>query len=613
MNIEAINKILSGITLNYLKIGYRRILIIMISYLFSSGLSGQINQINALQSIQDSIQKYIYKEPAKGMLFALKYDSIAATQDSIKYRAKAKNFLGMMHYVQGNIESAIRNYVESQRMFEKLGEDWFIAMLDNNIGAAYQVRKEPEATVRYYEKALRGFTKLNDTIWMANLLNNISVQKGESGKYEEEIELKKQALKIYTERQDTAMILLTTGNMAHTYFKLKNYDQAEKCATTFLNSQYAQEDKALRASVHIAYAYNLMAQGRWSESHNQAKQALTLSIDLGLTEFTIKAHKHLSELYEKKNDFKNAFHHFRNYFQLQDSVFNAQKDKTINELLVQYDAEKKDNQINLLQTQNELKDLRLSQASAQRWMLGLGMAVFAVIAFFSYRLQKIKTQTNSSLAEKNRIITVALEEKNILLREIHHRVKNNLQVISSLLKLQSQYIEDENAIKAIAEGRNRVHSMAILHQNLYKEDNLTGVDMQEYFTGLIEGLFDAYNIHPDQVELRTKIEDLKLDIDTVIPLGLIANELVSNALKHAFEDVQNALLEVSLWESDGHLYFEVKDNGKGFDPKFISEHKKSFGQRLIRSLSDKLEADIEIVSDNGTDVILKIKDYKKAA
>jgi len=213
------------------------------------------------------------------------------------------------------------------------------------------------------------------------------------------------------------------------------------------------------------------------------------------------------------------------------------------------------------------------------------------------------------LTSKNQQISKALEEKNILLREIHHRVKNNLQVISSLLKLQSQYIEDEGAVKAIAEGRNRVHSMALLHQNLYKEDNLTGVNMKEYFTNLIEGLFDAYKI--TEIKLVTEIENLTLDIDTVIPLGLIANELVSNALKHAFYNVENGILIVKLWEKDGQLLFNVRDNGKGYNENLVADGKKSFGQKLIKSLSDKLEADVQVTTTTGTDVTLSIKDYKK--
>jgi two-component system, sensor histidine kinase PdtaS len=613
MKREVRNHLHQSIKTVYKNICVQNFLLVTVFILFHIGLNGQINLQNRLQSTQDSIQKYIYKAPAIGMMYARTYDSIASTQDSLKYKAKAKNFLGMMHYVKGNIESAIENYIESQRIFEILGEAWFVAMLDNNIGAAYQVRNDPESTIRFYEKALQGFTVLKDTLWMANIINNISVQKGESGNYAEELEYKKRALKIYEAQGDTAMILLTTGNMVHTYFKLKNYGQAEKCATEFLSSKYAEEEQALQASVLIAYAYLLMAQERWMESYNQAKKALTVSQDLGLTEFIIKAHRHLSDLYEQKKDFKNAYYHFQHFYKLQDSTFNEQKDKTINELLVQYDTEKKDNEINLLQSQNELKDLRLSQVSAQKWIMALGMTVLAILAFFSYRLQKIKTEANKKLEEKNKIILVALDEKNILLREIHHRVKNNLQVISSLLKLQSQYIEDENAIRAIAEGRNRVHSMAILHQNLYKEDNLTGVDMQEYFTGLIEGLFDAYNINSDQVHLRTDIQKMKLDIDTVIPLGLIANELVSNALKHAFADIQRAILEVRLWEENDRLFFEVRDNGVGYDPVDTAENKKSFGQRLIKSLSDKLEAEIQIKNDSGTDVVLKIKDYKKAS
>src|SRR5690606_12446810 len=140
-----------------------------------------------------------------------------------------------------------------------------------------------------------------------------------------------------------------------------------------------------------------------------------------------------------------------------------------------------------------------------------------------------------------------------------------LQVISSLLKLQSQHIEDASAIRAIAEGRNRVHSMALLHQNLYQEENLTGVEMKAYFTRLVEGLFEAYNIRTGQIRMETDIQPMTLDIDTVIPIGLIANELISNALKYAFPtDTGNAKLFIGLRELQDELVFEVSDNGVGY-------------------------------------------------
>ena len=129
---------------------------------------------------------------------------------------------------------------------------------------------------------------------------------------------------------------------------------------------------------------------------------------------------------------------------------------------------------------------------------------------------------------------------------------------------------------------------------------------------LIEGLFEAYKVSTGTINLKTDIQNIILDIDTVIPLGLIANELISNSLKHAFvENPDHAELEVNLYEKDGRLIFQVIDNGKGYITEEIATGKKSFGQKLIRSLSDKLEASMEVINEKGTKVTLFIKDYQK--
>jgi two-component sensor histidine kinase len=552
------------------------ILFFLILYI-NTILNGQTSVKQQLQSTQDSIQKYYQNQPVKALDYAFIYEKIALESDSLKYKAKADNFIGMCYYMNGEVEKAIKYYVSGIKKFEKLKDTYFVAMLHNNIGAAYQLRKKPDETIKYYLKALKGFEEVKDTLWMANLYNNISIQKNELGLYKEELDYKQKAMDIYIAQKDTQMILLTKGNLAHTYFKLGEYKKSLLNAEDYLYSPYNDAGQSARATVLLAYAYTLQKMREQTKSMNIVNEAKDIAEKNGFKEITMKAHQHLASLYEAQNNYKQAYFHFKSFHALQDTLFNQQKDETINDLLVKYDSDKKDADIILLNAENELKNLQIAKSNTTKWALIFGLFLVSILAFLAWRFKNIKAKNNIELTSKNQQISKALEEKNILLREIHHRVKNNLQVISSLLKLQSQYIEDEGAVKAIAEGRNRVHSMALLHQNLYKEDNLTGVNMKEYFTNLIEGLFDAYKI--TDIKLKTEIEDLTLDIDTVIPLGLIANELVSNALKHAFENVENGILVVKLLEKDGHLIFNVKDNGNGYDENLVAEGKKSFGQK----------------------------------
>jgi len=197
---------------------------------------------------------------------------------------------------------------------------------------------------------------------------------------------------------------------------------------------------------------------------------------------------------------------------------------------------------------------------------------------------------NKKINEQNSIISTALTEKEILLKEIHHRVKNNLQVISSLLSIQSRSISDVKAKEAILEGRSKVHSMSLIHQNLYQKDNLTGIQMNDYLPQLSNNLFDTYDINGDQIEIKTDVTPINLDVETVIPIGLIVNELITNCLKYAFFNGRKGTVEVKLKKQNDQLILEVLDNGIGLDIDELTKKKESFGHSLIRAFRNKLGA-----------------------
>jgi len=189
-----------------------------------------------------------------------------------------------------------------------------------------------------------------------------------------------------------------------------------------------------------------------------------------------------------------------------------------------------------------------------------------------------------------------------------------LQVVSSLLNLQSRNITDATALAAITEGKNRVKSMALIHQNLYRDDNLMGVDVKEYIEKLTLSLFSSYQIAPNAVSLKTDIDQLQLDVDTVVPLGLILNELISNALKYAFEEnTFGGVVEIKLKQENDKLLLEVNDNGKGLPSGWNYEQLSSMGYQLIRSFVQKMKAELFITGSDGTKVKMLISKFKLVA
>jgi two-component sensor histidine kinase len=202
----------------------------------------------------------------------------------------------------------------------------------------------------------------------------------------------------------------------------------------------------------------------------------------------------------------------------------------------------------------------------------------------------------------NERIKSSLREKEVLLQEIHHRVKNNLQIISSLLNLQSGYVQDPQAREIFQDSQHRIRSMALIHEKLYQSENLARVDFAEYIHSLATHLFRSYRANAQAITLKVQADDVSLDIDTAIPCGLILNELLSNALKHAFPDGRAGEIRVALDADREHrLTLKVSDNGVGFPSDQDFRNTASLGLQLVNTLVDQLDGTIKLDRRGGTD------------
>jgi PAS domain S-box-containing protein len=206
--------------------------------------------------------------------------------------------------------------------------------------------------------------------------------------------------------------------------------------------------------------------------------------------------------------------------------------------------------------------------------------------------------TDGKIAER---LKASLREKELLLKEVHHRVKNNLQVISSLLNLQARHVVDPRALELFKESQNRVRSIALFHEKLYQAKDLGHVEAFEYLNTLTANLLAAYGAKPTAVSLEVEREDILLGVDVAIPLGLVLNELISNALKHAFPDGQRGQIRVHLgrWDKDRYRLV-VSDNGVGFPANLDFRNAPSLGLQLVCTLVDQLGGTIELIGAPGT-------------
>jgi two-component sensor histidine kinase len=198
------------------------------------------------------------------------------------------------------------------------------------------------------------------------------------------------------------------------------------------------------------------------------------------------------------------------------------------------------------------------------------------------------------------LVEASLAEKETMLREIHHRVKNNLQIISSLLSLQINKISDPRTIEALRDSQSRVQSMALVHEHLYRGEDFSRIDFSDYIHALATNLFQSYKAADENIQFEQEIAEISVDISTAIPLGLIINELITNSLKYGFKEKKDGLLSITATEDAQSLNIIVGDNGSGIPEGITLENQTSLGLRLVKTLTGQLHGTVAIDRTGGT-------------
>jgi two-component sensor histidine kinase len=313
--------------------------------------------------------------------------------------------------------------------------------------------------------------------------------------------------------------------------------------------------------------------------------------------------------------YHSALIHFAAYNKINDSLFGIQKTVQIQELQIKYALDKKDNDlllqganIKLLKKENEFQQMQVDKSRNLRNMFGVALFFLILMIGMGYNRYRIKQQRNveleskqAEISTKNQKLAQLLKENSWLLQEVHHRVKNNLHTVTSLLTSQMESAEKGPAVDAIRESRHRIEAIAMIHQRLYNSNNYSSIMMPAYVTDLVDNLREAFKPGP-RIIFSLFIEPIALDISAALPAALILNEAISNSLKHAFPGEMQGTITVRVSAvSENKVLLEVADDGIGFSDK-MEVHGKSFGIRLIKGLVSDVSGESQIVNGNGTTV-----------
>jgi two-component sensor histidine kinase len=633
---------------NILFINYNVIYGLLICLLFTVNLSGQDSTQDKNQPAKDTINKLLDKtwqlkrtNPSMGFELLERIDSINTTLGLRYNEDKVWYYYGLLYRYTNKFdlsETYLNKYLEfHKRQGNKKG------MAVANLARSYNFSNAGnyEESAKAIAASLKIYEELKDTTWVIVSMNKLGYLMAEIGNFEEahrylnkaistaklaEIPYEEQnayntkavifdkqdkldsALLYYTKSYKIAKevgddndFYTTTRNMSGIHRELGQLDSA---------AYYGQQALDLAKTMDVPYismdAKTLMIALRTAKGNTTKAIEIIESItedELNTLGLSDKAdnYYHSAKAYKVSGNYPKALESFEDYVMYKDSLTANDSRNKINELEIAYQTEKKEKQIALLDLENQNAKLQISRKNRTIIIVSIALALITLLSGILYVIIR-------KYLKQQKVLAKALDEKSLLLKEIHHRVKNNLQLVSSLLTLQGQSITDDIALKAINEGKSRVRSMALIHQDLYQTDNITSVSAQTYFLKLCNELFDTYNIKKDQIKLITHIEPLYLDVDTLIPVGLIINELITNALKYAFTGTEKGIIEISLKEENNSLTLNVNDNGVGYDLNQLNS--ESFGNKLIRSLIQQLDGNLETKIDNGTKVSMSFKDYK---
>ena len=533
-------------------------------------------------------------------------------KDTLSWGITYQN-IGRIHKDLGDINTALDYLFKSEKLFLEQKNTKKLITTYSTLAAIYSEAEKQEKSLIYYKKALDISTEVKDTLNISHNLDNLGSAYLTLKQYEKAESLILEAERLISKIGNVRFIMNNARTLARLYDLKPDRDPeraleyAEKAYG--IAKKYNSRIDLMIISIRLARLYREL--GQEAKGQKVLEEALPIAENEKTLQSIIDIALPLSDIYEQQGRYQLALKHFKRATEIQRSLVNQEKIEEFKELELnhEFDQERLADSLATLQEKQKLElthqeELAEEQQSRNRLTLILSLigitAIFGLLAFWRQRRQ------TRLLNVKNQQIEETLHEKQLLLKEVHHRVKNNFQIISSLLELQSRGIEDEKALELAQEGKNRVKSMAMIHQRLYQNDDLL-IYFDDYINKLVEEISAMYG-SDEKARVTIQVPKYSFDIDTAIPLGLIVNELVTNAFKYGFDD-ENQELQVALdKEGEEEYKLTVTDNGKGIPEGLDISKAKSLGLRLVRRLSKQLQGNLTYSGLEGCSFIVRFKD-----
>jgi two-component sensor histidine kinase len=570
-------------------------------------------QASTLESLGDCLftgAACDYVASVQALLQALKiYTAIGHTYLSNLYTLLGRNYSSL-----GDAPNALKYALLAVRQEEALPKPGRgLSTAYNTLGFIYFNFEDYQNAETVFRKALAAAVQFKDTAAITTTSINLVNSELKQGRYRPGLA----ELRAYTRQytfQNSAQLLAAGSIYIVAYSELGYLDSARPYVEKFM---HISDSLPINEYYHLYVDPAIIRYLLKSRQYEAArKYASRFEVYCSGNDERPKLYPIYYQLFQADSasgDFKTAVVDYQKYIHLKDSLLRVANSRQMAALRLDYETEKKDAAIQVLTREQALSRAALHQADLTRNAVIAGSALLLILLVVSYNRYRIKRRSNHllqlqaeaidhknlELQQLNLSQTKLLNEKEWLLREIHHRVKNNLQMAMSLLNIQSFYLENEKALSAIRQSRNRMYAMSLIHQQLYQADNLELIDMNRYIPELVEYIKESC-IGNTPIFFQTQVDQIRLDVAQAVPVGLIVNEAVTNAIKYAFPGCAGGRIRVLLQALPGEdVLLEISDDGVGFGDGVDLQSMRSMGMRLIDGLNEQLEGRLDIQSRGG--------------
>lgn len=530
--------------------------------------------------------------------------------------------------------------LETVKMYEALGDSSNLCWSYNLIGSIYQAHGKYDKSIEYLERGYTLAKKISDTGEIVRSINNLGTVYAQKEAYATGLGYLQEGLVLARTIQNRSNQARFYYNIATYYSHLDKYNLVRTYLDSCITLCKSIDERFVLPNAIDLYAFSYLEEGEYKKSRKLSTQSLLIykaNIDtykvvnaynkltrVALRQSDFKAARAYSDSlvklaegffpnlmadhwqiwhnsFLKRKDWKLAYQYQARYLAINDSLENATREEqwTMLEMVEAHEKSKLEKETSALLALNA-SNQSLLRVYIIALIIGLVLLVSIFWVLLRLRRSKLHLELNRrSISEKNKQLKNALIEKEVLIKEVHHRVKNNLQMISSMLAMQAMTTDNHELERILEEGQNRIESMALIHQQLYQREDFQTIDSREYVLNLIEHL---KQVHPlaSIVEFQVEVDkEINLGLDTVIPLGLIINELISNCLKYAFGEDGGGIQLFLSRNSKSDYVLSVKDDGVGFPSDFDLSTSKSLGMKLVHILTQQIGGELTFSSDHG--------------